>query len=117
MAEPAGSAPLCASCRTYDDNRRTCEDSRMRGPPLRNRPIGPENGRQDDESSDSSNDSGGDDESTSQLARGSIDVVGLYQQQRSLAAAEDDRGRTSELGNDGGVPGRNQAALQLIGAG
>jgi hypothetical protein len=60
---------------------------------------------------------GGDDESTSQLARCSIDAVGLYQQQRSLAAAaEDHRGRTSELGDDGGMPGRNQAAVQLIGA-
>jgi hypothetical protein len=88
----------------------------MRGPPLRNRPTGIENGRQDDESTIRRTIPGGDDESTSQLARCSIDALGLYQQQRSFAAAEDHRGRTSELGNDGGMPGRNQAAVQLIGA-
>src|ERR1700679_583255 len=60
---------------------------------------------------------GGDDESTSQPARCSVDAHGLYQQQQSLAAGKDHRGRTSELRprNDGGMPGWYPPAVQLIG--
>src|ERR1700677_231558 len=60
---------------------------------------------------------GGNDESTSQLARCSVDAHGLYQQQQPLAAGKDHRGRTSERRrrNDGGMPGWSPAAVQLIG--
>ena len=60
---------------------------------------------------------GGNDESTSQLARCSVDAHGLYQQQPPLGARKDHRGRTSELRrrNDGGMPGWHPAAVRVIG--
>jgi hypothetical protein len=61
---------------------------------------------------------GSDYENHVQLVGCSVSAVGLYQQQRSRTAGEKhDRGRTSELWNDGRLPGRNQAAVQLSGAG
>jgi hypothetical protein len=41
-------------------------------------------------------------------------VIRLHQQQQPAAPAEDDCGRSGEFGDDGGLPGRYQAALQLI---
>ena len=54
-----------------------------------------------------------DDENPVQLSRCNIDAVGVYQQQQPLAAAEDDRGRPSELRDDGRLRGRKQPTLPL----
>jgi len=79
---------------------------------LRARPLSKRCTRIDNGLVDQWSNRGSDYENHMQLIGCSLDVGGLYQQQRTPTAGEKhDRGRASELGDDCGLPGRNETAL------